>query len=111
MGGQPRLAGRIQVVAGAVVDDQKDFAPSVFRHQALEKCQERAGVEHLGELEGELCRIQANRRKQMSGLARAKRVDARLAADSRPRAVQCAVEPEARFVFEQDYPAARSGFF
>lgn len=47
----------------------------------------------------------------MSGLALAVGVYAWLLPDARPSLVKSAVEPEARLVFEEDYAAARRGFF
>lgn len=111
IGGQPPLASRVQIVTGAIVDNQEDLAPGIFPNQSLEKRQERGGVEDFGELERELRSAQTDRRKQVGGLARAKGIDSWLATDARPGSMQRAVEPEAGFVFEQDYASAGSRFF
>ena len=96
---------------GGVIHQQKYPAPVILGEQSFEKGQKAAGIEDLGEVEGELRRAQADGREQVCRLTRAKRIDSRLPTDARPGSMQGAVKPEAGFVFEHNDAAAGRGFF
>src|SRR5690242_3420429 len=98
-------------MAGTVVDDQEDLATTTV-DELLEEVEERAAVEDRRELvvEARPC-FDGDGAEHVTRLSLAVRVDARLLSDGRPRPVQTAVEPEARFVFERYDAATRSGFF
>ena len=109
--GEPFLSVGWKVVPRSVVDDEEDLAALVLRDQVFEKCPEGFAVEDVRESVGELRIFEADGRVQMSSLPHAIGVDSGLASDTRPRLMQRAVEPEARFVFEEDYSSARGCFF
>lgn len=108
---EPLFAFRWKVVAGRIVDDEEDLAPAILGYQSLQERPEGPAVEHVGKPVSEVGVRESNGREQVGGLPHPIRVNARLAADARPRSVQRAIEPEAGFVLKQNYPAARSGFF
>lgn len=98
-------------MAGGIVNNEEDFAPSVHCPEALEEGPERLPVEHIGKPVRKARIVETDRREQVCCFALTIRVDSGLAADPCPRSVKCAIEPEARFVFEQDYATAGCGFF
>lgn len=108
---EPADAVFIEAVTGRVVDDEEDLAALVATNKEPQELPERLAVEDVRELERELRGVERYSAEDVPGLAQAVRVDARLNADARPRAVQTAVLPEARFVLEDDYAAAASGLF
>ena len=110
--GEPALAIVLEPVTGPVVDDQEDFAARGAPHQFLEEVEERSAVEDRGELVDEVgSLLDRDRAIDVSSLALAEGVDARLDADSRPCDVQGAIEPEAGLVAEHHNAAAGSRFF
>ena len=108
---KPLFPFRWQVVTGCVVDDEEDLATSVLRDEASQERPEGLAVEHVGKPVGEIGIMEPNRRKEMRGLSQSECVDPWLAAHPRPGSVECAIQPEAGFVLEEDYAVASCGFF
>ena len=77
----------------------------------LKELPERAAVENVGKAIGELGVVETNRREHVRGLALAEGVHARLTTYAGPCLVERAVEPEARFIFEEDEATTGVGFF
>ncbi len=110
VGREPDFAIGVEVVAGAVVDHQKDLPPRAA-HQELQELKKGLGIEDGGELILETWpHFERQRAKEVRRLAHAERVDARLHADAGPRLVQRPIEPEAGLVFVHDYAVAGGGF-
>jgi len=109
--GEPLFSVLVEVVAGSVVDDQKDLATSVGRDEVLEEDQEGLRIEDVGELVAEPGVGEGYRSKDVSGLALTERVDAGLVPDPRPGSMECSVEPEADFVSEEHDAPALCRFF
>ena len=108
---EPLLPFLVEVMAGAVVDDQEDLASSAM-NEPFEELEERALVEDRRELILEARpALDRDRAEDVGGLAQAVRVDAWLSADRRPGPVQAAVEPEAGFVLERYDAATGCSFF
>jgi hypothetical protein len=111
IGGQPNASRFVEPVAGPVVDDEEDFSSSVTTHEQLEKLVERVAVEDRSELIREARVVQTHRAEHVSGLSCAVGVYARLDANTTPRLVERAVEPEAGFVLEDNGTSTGGGFF
>ena len=80
--------------------------------QLLEEREEGGAVEDRRELVGEPGpSLDCDGAKDVAGLSLAEGVDAGLLPDRRPRPVEAAVQPEARFVLEGYDATAGSGFF
>ena len=109
--GEPLLARGRKVVTWGVVNDEEDLAPSVLADEALEERPKGIAVEHVSKPVREPRIVESYRCEQVRSLSLTVRVDSRLATDARPRPVKCAVEPEACFVFEQDYAPTLGCFF
>lgn len=108
---QPVFAVVVEPVTRAVVDDEEDLARSEACHQLLKELPKRVAVEHFRETVGKRAVFERNGGEDMRGLALTESVDAWLRAYAGPRLVERAVEPEARFVFEEDEASACGGFF
>ena len=109
---EPQLAFLVEVVAGAVVDDEKGLATTASTNDLLEEGEERQAVEYRRELIKEArSLLERHHTKDVRGLAHAERVYAGLVTDSGPRLVERAVEPEAGFVSKGDDTAALPRFF
>lgn len=109
--GQPLLSLFLEVVAGAVVDNQEDLAPS-SANDLLEELEEGEPVEDIGEAVVKLRPLlERDHAKDVCGFAQTERIYSWLAADSSPRLVERPVEPEARFVAEANDATALPGFF
>jgi hypothetical protein len=78
--GEPLLPFFLEVVAGAVVDNEEELPPLILGDETLEEPEERMSVENLGELKGEPGIGERDGSEQMCGLALAVGVDARLTA-------------------------------
>lgn len=111
IGREPCATGRVEPVAGAVVDDQENLATPVATHQQPEKLVEGAAVEAWGKLIREACVVQRDGAKDMGGLALAVGIYARLDTDPTPGLVERAIEPETGLVFEEDDATTSCGFF
>jgi hypothetical protein len=112
MAREPELAGLVEVVAGAVVDDEKRLAASTPPDDLLEEGEERDAVEDRRELvEEPRSLFERDDAEDMRRLALAERVYAGLAADSGPRLVERPVEPEAGFVAVGNDASALPRFF
>lgn len=109
--GEPLLPFLVEVVAGAVVDDQENLATAVLRDEVLEEAQERLTVEDLGELEGKARVGEAHGSVDVGSLSLAEGVDAWLVPDARPGSVEGSVEPETGLVLEENHPTASRRFF
>ena len=108
---QPPFPFVVQVVTGAVVDDQEDLPPRVFGDESLEEAKERLSIEDVGELVAKSSVLQPYCSEEVSGLSLTIGVDARLASDARPSSMKRSVEPEAGFVPEEDNTSTCGGFF
>jgi len=108
---QPFFALLGEVVARSVVDDEEDLLTSVLGNKALEEREERLAIEYISKPVGEAGSPKFNASIQMSGLALAEGIYARLRADASPGLVERAVEPEAGFVFEEHNTSTPSRFF
>ena len=109
--GQPLLSFLLEVVAGAVVDDQEDLA-SATGNDLLQEVEEREAVEDGCEAVVKLgLLLDGDHAEDVRGLAQTERIYAGLAANSGPRLVERSVEPEARFVAEGNDTTALSRFF
>jgi len=73
---QPTFAVVVEVVAGAVVDDQEDLAAVVTVYQLPQELEERGSVEHGREAECELGGVECNRAEDVRSLALPVGVDA-----------------------------------
>src|ERR1700679_1420876 len=98
-------------MARSVVDDEEELAGSVLAEQELQEFPKGRAVEDGRKLVTETCIVQGEGAEDVSGLAHPVRVDPRLHAYTAPGLVKRAIQPEARFVLEEDYPSARSRFF
>src|SRR5712692_2701498 len=85
----------IEVVTGAVVDDQEDLPPWVFGSESLEEAKERLSVEDVGELVGKAGVPQLYGSEDVSSFSLTIGVDAGLASDARPGSMKRSVKPEA----------------
>ena len=108
---EPSLTVLVEIMTGAVVDNEEHLAASVLSDEVLEKYQERLAVEDVRELIVEAGLIETDRAKEMGGLALTESVYARLLTDSRPGTVECSVEPKADLVSEQNDASTLGGFF
>src|SRR5262249_15837551 len=100
-----------QPVAGAVVDNQKELLTAISSDEQLQKLVEGAPIEQGGGLVRGLGILQREPSVDVSGLPPAVRHCRRLNAHTAPSLVQRPVEPEARLVLEENYPATGGGFF
>lgn len=108
---EPAFPRVIEVVTRTVVDDQKEFPGRVASNQLHQELVKGVSAEHGRESVSEPCIVEANGAEDVCGLPLAEGVDAGLLPYARPRLVKRAVEPEARFVFEDDDASTRCGFF
>jgi hypothetical protein len=112
MAREPKFALRIEVVARAVVDDQEGLAAATPSDDLFEERQERDAVEDGRELvEEPRSLFERDDAEHVCGLAHAECVYAGLAADSGPRLVERAVEPEAGLVAVGNDASALTRFF
>jgi hypothetical protein len=112
VGHKPTLADRIEVVAGAVVDDQERFASPAPTDDLLEEGQKRTAVEYRRELvEKPWPFLQRDDAEDVRRLAHAEGIYAGLAADACPGLMERTVEPEAGFVAVGNDPSALARFF
>jgi len=108
---QPQLSFFLEIVAGTVVDDEEDLAPA-STDDLLEEVMERESVEDRREPVVEPRPLfERDDTEDVRCLAHAERIYAGLAANSGPRLVKRAVEPEARFVAEGNDATALPRFF
>ena len=98
-------------MAGCIVNNEENLTPSVRCNEALKEGPKRLAVKYIGKPVRKSGIVQIHRREQVCCFALTIRVDPGLATDSCPRCVKCAVEPKARFIFEDDYTTAGCGFF
>lgn len=108
---EPFLPLIVEVVGGAVVDDQEELPRAVLRDELLQVDEEGLTVEDLGEPEGEIGFVERDRSIDVRRFSQSEGVDARLKTDSRPGLMEGAIEPKARFVLEGYEAAAARGFF
>src|SRR4051812_40682980 len=109
---EPLLPVRIELVAWAIVDDEKYFAARASVHDLLEEGEKRAAVEDFRELVDEVRpTLDGYGAEHVRCLSFAEGVDAWLNADARPGYVERAVEPEARLVPEHHDTATSARFF
>lgn len=94
-----------------IVDNQEDLTALTVFEQVFEKHQKSFSVEDISKLKAESCMLKAHSAIDMGGLALTVGVDSGLFSNSRPSAVQGAVQPEAGLVFKEDVSTASSGFF
>src|SRR3954451_9583420 len=98
-------------MAGPVVEDHEDLPTAISLYEELKEAMERVAVEDRCELVSEARDIECDRSVDMCCLAKPVRVRPRLHAHAAPRLMERSVEPEARFVFEDNYASAGAGFF
>lgn len=111
VGDEPAPSFFVEVMAGAVVDDQEDLATS-SADEPLEELEEGPLIEDRRELVTEAWpALDRDRAKHVRGLPQTVGLDARLSANRRPGPVQAAIEPEAGFVLERYDTATSGGFF
>jgi hypothetical protein len=108
---EPPLAVVIETMVGRVVNNQKDLATVVAKYELAQELEECQSVEYWREAECELGVVEGDGPVHVGGLAQPVRIDARLNADPRPRAMQATVLPEAGFVLEDYDAATASGLF
>lgn len=108
---QPQFSLFLEVVAGAVVDDEEDLPPA-SSNDLLEEFEKREPIEDGREpvVESRLL-FERDDAEDVRRLAQAKRVYSGLAANSGPRLVERPVEPEAGFVAEGNNASALPRFF
>lgn len=100
VGPEPSLSVFVELVPGAIVDDEEDLLSTVATHELLQKSEETVAVEHVFEPIEEAGIMQCDRAEYVRSSSPAVGIYSGLDPDSGPGLVQCSVEPEARFVFE-----------
>ena len=108
---EPCLARVVEPVTGPVVDDEEELAGRVLGCELQQEFVEGVPVEDRREAIGEVGVLKRDSAEDVGGLPLAEGVDARLLAYARPSLMEGSVEPEARFVLEEDDAATGSRFF
>ena len=111
IGFEPFFSFVIQPMRGCVVDYEKNLPSLIGRDKLFEERKEGGTVEHGREPIVKCSSAEIHSTKNVSSLPLTEGIYTRLLADPRPCLMQCAVKPEARFVFEQHDAAACSRFF
>lgn len=108
---QPRLAGVIEPVTGAIVDDEEELAGAVLGGELQEELVEGVSVEDWRKSVGEVGVLKGDGAEDVGRLPRPEGVDPRLVAYPRPGLVESSIEPEACFVFEENEATTGGRFF
>ena len=108
---EPFLACVVEPVARPVVDDQEELAGGVLGNELEKEFVESVPIEDGREAVREVGILERDGAEDMRRLPHPEGIDTRLMAYPRPGLVECSVEPEARFVLEEDEAAAGVRFF
>ena len=108
---EPCLARIVEPVTGPVIDDEEELAGRVLGGELQQEFVEGVPVEDRREAIGEVGVLKRDSAEDVGGLPLPEGVDARLLAYARPSLMEGSVEPEARFVLEEDDAATGSRFF
>ncbi len=108
---KPCLTHFCEIVAWAVVDDEKYFSARVL-HEVLKKLQKCQTIENRSKYVAKLrFFLQRHRAENVGCLPLTKGVDLRLLAYPGPRTMQASVKPKARLITEHHNTATPAGFF
>lgn len=108
---EPPLPVFSEIVTWTIIDDEKDLTAPVTSHKQSKESPEGAAVEHVGKLIRKARVFQANGAEDMGCLSLTIGIDSGLLSDSGPSLVERSVEPETRFVAEEDHASAGGRFF
>lgn len=108
---QPFLAGVVEPVTRPIVDDQEQLPRRVFGDELLEELVEGVAIEDRREAVGEIGILERDGSEDVGRFPQPVGIDTWLMAYPGPGLVESSVEPETRFVLEEDDSTTGAGFF